>query len=317
MRMFRFVEFPKAMVLAWTILVFAGLANAQEKSPTPPGLYITPTALANAVQQTLNPGLANYPNFVAGQAVKAVVSPDGKALAILTAGMNSLYDASGNVDAAASTQFLFLYDVSGGNKTNPVLKQVIQQPNAHVGLVWAPNSQTVYASGGCDDAVYAYSSNGTSFALSTKINLGHAPAGCVSNSANRTGLGLGVEPNVAGIAISADGKTLVAANNYNDSISVIDTASGTVRYEYDLRPFATSGASSGSKGGTFPYSVVLNGGTAYVGADRDREVVAVNVSSPTAGSFVARIRLDGNPNGMTLSADGTMLSCAEDNPDQV
>jgi hypothetical protein len=101
MRMFRFDELPKAIVLAWTILVFAGLANAQpsakldddddKKSATPPGLYITPTALANAVQQPLNPGLTNYPNFVAGQAVKAVVSPDGKTLAILTAGMNSLY----------------------------------------------------------------------------------------------------------------------------------------------------------------------------------------------------------------------------------
>jgi DNA-binding beta-propeller fold protein YncE len=146
--------------------------------------------------------------------------------------MNSLFDSAGNVDTAASTQFLFLYDVSGANKTKPALKQVIQQTNAHVGLVWAPNSQTVYASGGCDDVVYAYSSNGGSFALSSKIPLGHAPGGCISNATNRTGLGLGVEPNVAGLAISADGKTLVAANNYNDSISMIDTASGTVRYEY-------------------------------------------------------------------------------------
>jgi hypothetical protein len=69
-----------------------------------------------------------------------VVGPDGKTLAILTAGMNSLYDSNGNVDTAASTQFLFLYDISGGNKTSPVLKQVIQQLNAHVGLVWAPNN---------------------------------------------------------------------------------------------------------------------------------------------------------------------------------
>ena len=170
MRQIRFDELRKAIVLGLTVLVFAGLANAQrnnnddeQKSPTPPGLYITPTALANAVQQPLNPGLTNYPNFVAGEAVKAVVSPDGKTLAILTAGMNSLYDASGNVDTAASTQFLFLYDISGANKTNPVLKQVIQQLNAHVGLVWAPNSQTLYASGGCDDAVYAYSNNGAQF----------------------------------------------------------------------------------------------------------------------------------------------------------
>jgi len=78
----------------------------------------------------------------------------------------------------------------------------------------------------------------------------------LSNAANRTGLGLGVEPNVAGLAITADGKTLVAANNYNDSISLIDAATGAVRYEFDLRPYASSGAPNGTKGGTFPYSVV-------------------------------------------------------------
>ncbi len=288
-----------------------------QKSPTPTGLYITPKVLANAVQQDLNPGLATYPDFVAGQAEKAVVSPDGKTLAILTAGMNSLYDPTGVIDTAASTQFLFLYDISGASKTNPVLKQVIQQLNSHVGLVWAPDSQTLYAAGGCDDVVYAYGNNGATFALKAKISLGHAPNGCVSNAANRTGLGLSVEPNVAGLAISADGKTLVAANNYNDSISVIDTASGTVRYEYDLRPYATSGAPAGTKGGTFPYAVVLKGTIAYVGADRDREVIAVNVADPTAGSFVARIPLDGNPNGMTLSEDGSTLFVTQDNQDQV
>jgi WD40 repeat protein len=321
MRKLRFNGWAKAIALASAILLSAGLANAQDdnekKSATPPGLYITPLALPHAVQQNLNPGLAKYPNFVAGQAMKGVVSPDGNNLAVLTAGMNSLFDSAGNVDTAASTQFLFVYDISGDNKKSPVLRQVIQQVNSHAGLVWAPNSQTVYAAGGCDDAVYAYSSNGTSFGVPTKISLGHAPNGCISNPANRTGLGLGVEPNVAGLAISADGKTLVAANNYNDSISVIDTATGTVRYEYDLRPYSTSGAADGTKGGTFPYAVVLKGTTAYVGADRDREVIAVNVASLTAGSFVARIQLDGNPNGMTLSADGSMLFVAQDNQDQV
>src|SRR6516165_12607550 len=114
MRMLNFNQLAKAIVLGWTILVSAGMTNArpnarvsdddEKKSPTPPGLYITPTALPHSVQQVLNPGLANYPDFVAGEAVKAVVSPDGKTLAILTAGMNSLYDASGNVDTTASTQ---------------------------------------------------------------------------------------------------------------------------------------------------------------------------------------------------------------------
>jgi len=61
----------------------------------------------------------------------------------------------------------------------------------------------------------------------------------------------------------------------------------------------------------------LNGTVAYVGCDRDREVVALNVASPTSGAFVARIQLDGNPNGMTLSADGANLYVAQDNQDQV
>ncbi|MBV9227153.1 MAG: bifunctional YncE family protein/alkaline phosphatase family protein [Acidobacteriaceae bacterium] len=328
MKMFRFKGLLNASLLALIILVVPRIADSQLNTatdgnngtlPTPPGLYVTPTApLTDAIQQPLNPGLANYPNFVAGEAVKAVLSPDGTTLAILTAGMNSLIDASGTAaDTAASTQFIFLYNVTGANKTSPVLKQVIQQLNAHVGLVWAPNSQTLYAAGGCDDAVYAYTNNGTSFVQSAKISLGHAPNGCLSNAANSTGIGLGVEPNVAGLAISADGRTLVAVNNYNDSISVIDTAANTVRYEYDLRPYATSGAPNGAKGGTFPYSVVLNGTTAYVGADRDREVVVVNVAGATAGSFIARIALDGNPNGMTLSADGSTLYVAQDNQDQV
>jgi hypothetical protein len=98
------------------------------------------------IQQPLNPGLANYPDYIAGEAVKAVISPDGKILAILTAGFNSLFKAyvagsPATVDKAASTQFIFLYDVSGHNQTKPVLMQVIQQLNSHVGLVWAPNSQ--------------------------------------------------------------------------------------------------------------------------------------------------------------------------------
>jgi DNA-binding beta-propeller fold protein YncE len=288
--------------------------DKNQNSATPPGLYITPTALPRAVQQVLNPGLSNYPKFVAGEAVKAVVSPDGTTLAILTAGMNSLIDSTGTkADTAASTQFLFLYDITGVNKTKPVLKQVIQQLNAHVGLVWAPNSKTLYAAGGCDDVVYVYSNNGGAFAPSGTISLGHAPKGCASNS----GLGRGVGSNASGLAISADGKTIVVANNYNDSISVIDTASKTVRYEYDLRPYSTSAAADGTKGGTFPFSVALNGVTAYVGSDRDREVVVVNVAGQTGGSLVARIQLDGNANGMTLSADGSTLFVAQDNQDQV
>ena len=275
---------------------------------TATGQYVTPTALPGAVQQFLNPHLAAYPNFIAGEAVRSQLSPDGNTLAVLCAGQNSLVKPDGNPDTAASTQFIFLYDVSGNHKQAPQLTQVIQQPNAHVGLVFSPDGSTLYAAGGRDDAVYAYDKSGASWVLTAKIPLGHTG-----------GVGIGVSPNASGIALSADGRTLVVVNNYNDSISVVDTATGTVRYDHDLRPyFANNENKSGGVGGTFPFAVVVNGNSiAYVSSDRDREVVGVDISSPTSGRLIKRIKLDGNALGMTLDASGSKLFVAEDNADQV
>src|SRR5262245_25598658 len=241
----------------------------------PTGQYITPLAPPGSEQQFLNPGLPAYPDFVAGEAVRAQLSPDGTTLAILCAGQNSLYKPDGTVDVANSTQYIFLYDVSGKRKQDPLLTQVIKQTNAHVGLVFSPDGSTLYAAGGRDDVVYAYTQSGGSWSLHTTITLGHG----------NKGVGVGVAPNASGLGISADGKTLVVANNYNDSISVIDTASGIVRYEHDLRPFfANNEGTHSGVGGTFPFAVVVQGnGMAYVSSDRDREVIVIDISSPTAG----------------------------------
>lgn len=105
------------------------------------GQFVTPLAVRGAVQQFLNPGLPAYPNFVAGEAVRSQLSPDGTTLAVLCAGQNSLYKPDGTVDVAASTQFIFLDDVAGAHKQAPALTQVIQQTNAHVGLVFSPTGR--------------------------------------------------------------------------------------------------------------------------------------------------------------------------------
>src|SRR5262249_17643408 len=102
------------------------------------------TAIDGAVQQNLNPQLPAYPDFVAGEAVRSQLSPDGATLAVLTAGQNSLYKPDGTLDTPNSTQFVFLYDVSGANRANPVWKQAIPQPNAHVGLMFSPDGNTLY-----------------------------------------------------------------------------------------------------------------------------------------------------------------------------
>src|SRR6185503_6445875 len=65
----------------------------QQGALLPSGHAITPGAVQNAVQLSLNPGLPAYPDFVAGQAVRSALSPDGTTLAVITAGQNSLYKA--------------------------------------------------------------------------------------------------------------------------------------------------------------------------------------------------------------------------------
>ena len=306
----------RASLLVTTMLVGPVAGRAQGAAPArtggislPTGDYITPTALQGAVQQPLNPGLPAYPDFVAGEAVLSALSPDGNTLAVICAGQNSLNNTAGALDVANSTQYIFLYDVSGANKTKPALQQVIKQTNAHVGLVWSPDGKTLYAAGGVDDVVYAYTNTTGSYALAATIPLNH----------NKVGIGLSVAPNASGLGISADGKTLVVANNYNDSISVIDTASNTVRYEHDLRPyFANNENRDGIAGGEYPFAVVVKGnGEAFVSSIRDRQVVAVDISAPDHGHIIWRIALPGNPYGMVLNADQSILYVAQENSDSV
>ncbi len=300
---------PIAAALLMALSVCAATPDSPADLPLPTGQHISPTFLRGAVQQFLNPRLAAYPNFVAGQAVRSQLSPDGTTLAILCAGQNSLYKADGLVDTANSTQYIFLYDVAGANQASPKLTQVIQQPNAHVGLLFAPDGNTLYAAGGSDDVVYVYARKAGIWTPAAPISLKHGAQG----------VGVRVQPNASGIGVSANGQTLVVANNYNDSVSVIDTASGSVRYEHDLRPFfANNEGASGGVGGTYPFAVVLRGnGTAYVSSARDREIVVLDISSATAGRLVTRIKLDGNPLGMTLDAAQSRLYVAQDNADQV
>jgi len=311
------------IIIAATLLTAGSPASAREDGDPgrvrlATGQFITPTAIPGSIQQFLNPGLPNYPNFVAGEAVRSALSPDGTTLAILCAGQNSLdfpvglasYPPGknpGDLDVANSTQYLFLYDVSGSHRGSPALVQVIQQPNAHVGLVFGRDGK-LYAAGGNDDAVYVYARSGATWALSQKIALGHKGAG----------VGIGVQPNASGLAISADAATLVVVNNYNDSISVVDTGSGVVRYEHDLRPFfAGNEGQSGGVGGSYPFGVVIKGATAYVSSDRDREVIAIDISNASSGHLIKRIKLDGNALGLAFDASGARLFVAEDNADRV
>jgi DNA-binding beta-propeller fold protein YncE len=326
------------MIMATTCLsVGCHAANLpQGAGPTllPNGQYIAPLAAPGAVYQTLDPMLPDHPHYRAGQAVRTAVSPDGSTLLVLTSGYNLLnYNSgalAGQPEPSASTEYIFVFDITGANATRPVQTQVLQIPNSFEGLVWAPDGQHFYVSGGVSDAVFAFAKSSGGWAQTGTIPLNHASyannltgPGALLGAFLGNGIGFVESAAAAGLAITPDGATLVVTNIYNDSVSVIDTASATVLWEYDLRPYNNTPELSGTAGGEAPRGVAIAGSaatgyTAFVSSVRDREIDALPLRSiPPDGGTLQRIPLPGNPNTLLLSADGKTLYAAQDNSDLV
>lgn len=297
--------------LAWSSAV--ALSSLAALSPAiasqgiflPSGLTITPTAAPQSTYEALNPELPEFPNFIAGGALSTAKSPDGKILLVLTGGHNNLTDTKGK---SFNNEYIFVFDISGGK---PVKKQVLQVPNAFVGITFDPTGQTFYAAGGGDDNIHTFSiQNGQWAESGTPIKLGHS-----------SGVALfpGDLPGVAGgIDLTQDGQTLVVANYNNESISFIDVQSRSVVKELDLRPGKNNSADSGKPGGEYPFWVTVKGNnTAYVSSARDREIVVVDFTTIAAPKIVTRIEVAGNPLKTILDKTQRYLYVTEDNSDLV
>ena len=318
----------------WLVAVTSvGIVFAQERPERSPGTgstvaaqelpnsgqQITPTAPNDARFEPLNPGLVDFPDYVAGQAVTTVTSPDHNTLLILTSGYNLMNATSGanlgSQIAADSTEYVFIYNIASGN---PVKKQVIQVPNTYQGIVFDPTGKTFYVSGGVDDNVHIYDLGIAGWAERTgsPITLGHNNEACAALLG--CGNGLAVAPEAAGIAISPDSSTLVVANYYNDSISILkNSLNGWKKSgDLDLRPGKINPADQGVPGGEYPIWVVIQGSsTAYVSSIRDREIDVVDLAgTPTVST---RIKVTGQPNRMVLNGAQTLLFVAEDEADSV
>ena len=270
----------------------------------PTGVSITPTAAKGSTFQPLNPDLSSDPAFTAGQAVTTAISPDGKTLLILTSGYNSQNFASGpnmgKTNPDESNEYIFVYNIAG---PAPLKLQVLKIPNAFDGLVWNPSGKEFYASGGTDDTVHVFVAGPSGWVEDPKspIMLGHAKKVTFGQ----------IAPAAAGIAVTANGTKLVVANYENDSISVVDIPSRVKVDELDLRP------GNGLPGGEYPFWVAIKGSdTAFVSSERDREVVAVNISG-VHPLIAHRIHLKGQPIRLILNDKQTRLYVTEATSDSV
>jgi YVTN family beta-propeller protein len=302
-----FVTFGIAFVMAAIASVRSAVAGddgAQITQFLPTGQRITPQAAAGAIFQDLDPKLPLYPDHRAGQAVTVLASHDGKTLAILTSGFNLVSDSTGKKDDTASNEYVFVYDISS---RTPRQVQVLHVPNTDAGMEFSGDDSRLYVSGGVDDDLHTYTrANGVWSEDGGPVALGH-----------KAGLGLGIRPSAAGVAVSSDGRKIIIANRHNDSITIVDARTRRVTAELDLRPGKNAPAQIGVAGGEYPDWVCIRGNdTAYVSSQRDREIVAVDISRPVP-RIAARIKVQGTPSRMILNADQSVLYVAADNSDSV
>jgi DNA-binding beta-propeller fold protein YncE len=299
------LRFP-AVMLVLSGSLWAEVPITQVMNIPNTGQQITPLAPRGSRYTYLNPGLAAYPDHVVGQAVTAVTSPDHKTLLVLTTGDYGIYRSTGSSDTAASTDWVFVFDIT---TPVPVQKQAIQVLNSYNGIVFDPSGTAFYVAGGRNDNVHIYTLTGGLWGEQTgsPIALGH------------TSQAGGTPPEAAGIAITADGNKLVVTNYENDSISVLTKSGGvwSKTADFDLRPGKINPAQSGTPGGAYPFWVTIQGNnTAYISSMRDREIDVVNIAGGTP-ALVNRIKLKGQPLKSVLNAAQTILYVAEDQTDSV
>ncbi|MHB1676761.1 MAG: beta-propeller fold lactonase family protein [Sulfuriferula sp.] len=282
----------------------ASLSVQTDGTQLPTGVRITPTAATGARFERMNPDLPTLPNFQAGQAVSTALSPDGNSLLVLTSGYNRNRGADGKIDPATSNEYIFIYNVKS---SVPVKRQVLQVADTFSGIAWQPDGRRFYVTGGVDDNVHRFALHAGKWAeIQPAIALGHAQ-----------GLGVGVRPMAAGIAVSPDGKYLLVANFENDSVSEINLAQNTVSHELDLRPGKINKIQAGVPGGEFPFWIACKGNDkAYVTSMRDREVVVLRTGAGRL-AVIKRIPVGGQPTRMVLNRALSRLYVANANSDTV
>jgi len=219
----------------------------------------------------LDPAGSQY-DLRAAMPLAMVLAPGGRTLVISSAG----YREPG----------LDVIDRHSGR-----VRQSLPQPAAFLGLAFAPDGRTLFASGANQDLIYLYQWDGDSATLRDSIVL-------AQKTHDTTGTRY-----PAGLAPSSDGRRLYIAENVADSIAVIELTTRRV-----IRRFATE---------HLPYAVVAApDGRVYV-SNWGAETVTVLRDSGGIVTDDGRIRVGRHPSALLLNHDSSRLFVACASTDRV
>jgi YVTN family beta-propeller protein len=170
--------------------------------------------------------------------------------------------------------------------------QTLPQSASFVGLAFSTDGRTLYASGGNTDVVYRYRWTGDTANLEDSIVL--APRAPRADGTHYP----------AGLALSADGRSLYVAEDLADSLAVVDLASNAV-----VQRLAT---------GRYPYGVAVGtDGTVFVS---NWGASALSVFAPAGGGRLATapaIAAGRHPSALVMNDSGTRLFVASGSTDRV
>jgi YVTN family beta-propeller protein len=179
--------------------------------------------------------------------------------------------------------------------TNGAVVTTVPYPSPsglYVGLAFAKDGKTLYASGGGSNVIRRYTVTGTQLAEGPAIALPTTnPAGGKVN------------PFPAGIALTPAGDRLLVADQQADALSVVDLATGVVH---------TTAA------GHRPYGVVVtaDGHSAYV-TDQGANTVALFDLTGPEPALQKTITVGTHPGKAVASADGHTIYLADGDSDEV
>lgn len=248
--------------------------GACSRGGAPAGARASPATLASGRLPTgaqLDP--AGRSTDVGNFPIAAVLSPDGARIILLLDGWRQ--------------QGIQVLDRATG-----AVLQTLAQPAAFVGLAFAPDGHTLYASGGNQDVIYRYGWAGDRATLADSLVL--APRALKANGRRYP----------AGLAFAPDGRTLYVAENLGDALAVVDVATGQVRQR-----LATE---------RYPYAVtVAPDGTVYVSAWGGHTVSVFRPGSDDQLIPDGRIPVARHPSAMLLSRDGARLFVVSASTDRI
>lgn len=170
--------------------------------------------------------------------------------------------------------------------------QTLTQPGAFLGLAFSPDGQTLYASGGNEDAIYRYAWRDKQATLTDRIALAR-------KEPKKDGTSF-----PAGIAVSRDGRYLFVAENLADSLAVVDLARKRVRQRLKTE--------------AYPYGVVVSpAGDVYVSAWGGTTVSVFAAANNGTLRERGRLQVGRHPSALLLNRDGSRLFVTSASTDSI